>query len=103
MDKCVILCTASCAHNNGTGYYNVCHHPSAKHAAIICGIDRVYRDGCDLHVCVDHKETVDTVNGNPIIEFGGLTPLYGGDPACHHEIVRGNGIKCRKCGGWYCA
>jgi hypothetical protein len=32
--------------------------------------------------------------------------LYHADPDCEHEIVGGDnmsGIKCRKCGGWYCA
>ena len=32
--------------------------------------------------------------------------LYHADSDCEHEIVGGDnysGIKCRKCGGWYCA
>lgn len=29
--------------------------------------------------------------------------LYGGDPDCQHEIVsKWSGVKCRKCGAWYC-
>ena len=50
--------------------------------------------------------TVTVVDGTPYIEYGGLTPLYRGDPGCKHEIVGGDnysGIKCRKCKGWYCA
>lgn len=51
-------------------------------------------------------ETKEVVNGTPIIEYGGRTPLYNGDINCKHEIVGGDnysGIKCRKCNGWYCA
>jgi len=40
------------------------------------------------------------------IEYGGRTPLYDALPSCDHKIVDGDnwsGIKCAKCGGWYCA
>ena len=30
--------------------------------------------------------------------------LYRADPECNHEIqAQWSGIKCIKCGGWYCA
>lgn len=51
-------------------------------------------------------ETKEVVNGTPVIEYGGMTPLYNGNKDCLHEIVGGDsysGIKCRKCNGWYCA
>ena len=41
-----------------------------------------------------------------IITYGGKTPLYNALPSCEHKIVDGDnwsGIKCAKCGGWYCA
>jgi len=28
--------------------------------------------------------------------------LWNCDPNCHHEIKGGNGIRCIKCGGWFC-
>ena len=30
--------------------------------------------------------------------------LWDADPDCEHEIVSasGGGIKCKKCGGWFC-
>ena len=29
--------------------------------------------------------------------------LYDADPNCVHEIIeKWSGIKCKKCGGWYC-
>jgi hypothetical protein len=41
-----------------------------------------------------------------IIDWAGGTPLYNALPNCKHEIVDGygwSGIRCKKCGGWYCA
>lgn len=31
-------------------------------------------------------------------------PLYDADPNCMHEIVDapGGGVRCEKCGGWFC-
>lgn len=33
--------------------------------------------------------------------------LYDAGPNCAHEVIDnfygGGGVKCRKCGGWYCA
>ena len=30
--------------------------------------------------------------------------LFDADPNCKHELILryGGGVKCRKCGGWYC-
>ena len=29
--------------------------------------------------------------------------LYRADPNCKHELkLKWSGIKCRKCGGWFC-
>lgn len=34
--------------------------------------------------------------------YSGL--LYDADPKCHHEVVAlWSGVRCHKCGGWYCA
>lgn len=28
--------------------------------------------------------------------------LWNADENCIHEIIEGNGIRCTKCGGWFC-
>ena len=51
------------------------------------------------NIKIEKRQTV-------FIEYGGRTPLYDALQSCDHKIVDGDnwsGIKCAKCGGWYCA
>jgi len=51
---------------------------------------------------IEKRQTVVVTN-----KFGReIATLYNALPSCDHEIVDGDnwsGIKCKKCGGWYCA
>ena len=63
--------------------------------------DEIYKQEKEFIKELEKKEKHQTV----YIEYGGKTPLYNALPSCNHEIVGGDnwsGIKCRKCGGWYC-
>lgn len=44
-----ILCMDSaCKHNSGGGYYGVCNHPMLETPQYFGGVDRIYRETCDL-------------------------------------------------------
>ena len=52
-------------------------------------------------VKIEKKQTVIIAD-----KYGCETLLYNALPNCEHEIVDGynwSGIRCKKCGGWYCA
>jgi hypothetical protein len=41
---------------------------------------------------------------DPVIKGDDGGDLWDADPNCKHEVVDapGGGVKCRKCGGWFC-
>lgn len=38
----------------------------------------------------------------PVIKFNG-EELYNANPECEHEVISlHSGVRCHKCGGWFC-
>lgn len=54
---------------------------------------------CDIEDCPD-RETYDDLKFEHLRDI----KLYNADPNCNHNIVPqlSGGVKCTKCGGWFC-
>ena len=69
-----------------------------KHA-----LDRIIKEVGQIKKMLNEKRQTVTVTNKYGRE---IATLYNALPSCDHEIVDGDnwsGIKCKKCGGWYCA
>lgn len=49
--------------------------------------------------------TISNIYGEELVGYADRHPLYNADPNCKHEVYAqcSGGVKCIKCGAWYCA